>query len=61
MAKERAILEEKLKFQRGLASESSNLEHGQNLNPAFTFSYYELLQLLGLQFPTEEGDKDVNG
>ncbi|XP_066305348.1 trichohyalin-like isoform X2 [Branchiostoma lanceolatum] len=61
MAKERALLEEKLKFQRGLASESSNLEHGHNLNPAFTFSYYELLQLLGLQFPTEEGDKDVNG
>ena len=51
MARRQAELEKRLKFNRGLKLESHGLGHTQDVTRAFVFSYYELLQWLGLEVP----------
>ena len=43
-----AALEEKLKFVRDFFMEANGMEQTQNVNRSFTFSYFELMQMLGL-------------
>lgn len=54
MARKQAELEARLKFNRALQVEASSLDHSQDINRAFIFSYYELLQWLGLDIPEFE-------
>ena len=54
MAKKQAELEARLKFNRALKDEASNMSHSQEINRAFVFSYFELLQWLGLEIPEYE-------
>lgn len=49
-SRQQAALEEKLKFVREFLLEANGLDQTQNVNRAFSFSYFELLQLLGLDF-----------
>ena len=51
MARKKAEFERRLKFNRGLQLESNGMEHTQDVTRAFAFSYYELLQWLGLEVP----------
>ena len=48
MARRQAELERRLQFNRGLQVESNGLEHTQDVTRAFVFSYFELLQWLGI-------------
>ncbi|XP_041117260.1 uncharacterized protein KIAA2012-like [Polyodon spathula] len=52
--RERAILEQNLRFQRGLLSEAEGLERMQDLSRPWVYSYFQLLEMLGLQ-ATPEG------
>lgn len=54
MARKQAELEARLKFNRDLQLETNSLSHSQEINRAFVFSYYELLQWLGLDIPEFE-------
>ncbi|XP_071941918.1 uncharacterized protein [Antedon mediterranea] len=49
--KEQKELELRLQFNRLLQSESNILAHSQDMTRAFTFSYYELLEALGIEAP----------
>ncbi|XP_039261519.2 uncharacterized protein LOC120337708 isoform X3 [Styela clava] len=55
-AKQQATLEEKLKFAREFSIEANGMDQTQNVNRAFSFSYFELLQLLGLEFTAGNAD-----
>ncbi|CAH1790361.1 unnamed protein product [Owenia fusiformis] len=57
MERKKMALEERMKFARGLMVESKGLEHSQDVSRAFVFSYYELLQWLGLDLPEFEKQK----
>lgn len=48
MAHKQAELERRLNFNRGLQVESNGLAHTQDVTRAFVFSYFELLQWLGI-------------
>ena len=50
---ERATLEEKLKFVKDLIDEREKLSQAHKISLAFQFSYFELLQLLGLSLSSE--------
>ncbi|PVD38884.1 hypothetical protein C0Q70_01509 [Pomacea canaliculata] len=54
MARRQAELEARLRFNRGLQLEANGLDHTQDINRAFVFSYFELLQWLGLDIPDFE-------
>ena len=54
MARKQAEYERRLQFNRGLQLEATGLEHSQEVTRAFVFSYYELLQWLGLDVPEFE-------
>ncbi|XP_070186843.1 uncharacterized protein KIAA2012-like [Littorina saxatilis] len=54
MARKQAELEARLKFNRALQVEASGMECSQDINRAFVFSYFELLQWLGLDIPEFE-------
>lgn len=54
MARRQAELEARLRFNRGLQLEANGLDHTQDINRAFVFSYFELLQWLGLDIPEFE-------
>lgn len=54
MAREKAELEAKLWFNRSLLDEASQLTQAHQVNRAFVFSYFELLQWLGLDIPEFE-------
>ena len=54
MARKQAELEARLKFNRTLQLESNGLNHTQDINKAFVFSYFELLTWLGLDIPEFE-------
>ncbi|KAK3771227.1 hypothetical protein RRG08_009709 [Elysia crispata] len=54
MARKQAELEARLKFNKALQEEASGLGHSQEINRAFVFSYFELLQWLGLDIPEFE-------
>ncbi|XP_050419088.1 titin isoform X2 [Patella vulgata] len=57
-ARKRAELEARLKFTRSLQLESQGLsEHSHQISEAFVFSYYEILQWLGLDIPEFELQK----
>ncbi|XP_067685707.1 uncharacterized protein KIAA2012-like [Haliotis asinina] len=51
MARRQAELEARLKFNRDLQLESHGLSHTQDITKMFVFSYFELLQWLGLDIP----------
>ena len=61
MARKQAELEARLMFNRSLQLESHGLEHTQEINRAFVWSYYELLQWLGLEVPEFEEFKRQQG
>ncbi|KAK3577130.1 hypothetical protein CHS0354_037463 [Potamilus streckersoni] len=54
MARKQAELEARLRFNRSVQVESSGLDHTQDITRAFVFSYFELLQWLGLDIPEFE-------
>ena len=54
MARKQAELEARLKFNRALQIEAGGLDHSHDINRAFVFSYFELLQWLGLDIPEFE-------
>ena len=55
MARRQAEFEARLRFNRLLQLEAEGMEtHSLNITEAFTFSYYELLQWLGLDLPEFE-------
>ncbi|XP_059152342.1 microtubule-associated protein futsch-like [Physella acuta] len=60
MARKQAELEAKLRFNRSLQEESVNLSQAHQINRAFVFSYFELLQWLGLDIPDFEFAKLAN-
>ncbi|XP_056321283.1 uncharacterized protein KIAA2012 homolog [Danio aesculapii] len=53
-ARQRAALEQHLKFHRGLFAEAEGLEQTQDISRPWVFSYFALLKLLGLAEPTSE-------
>ncbi|XP_050974425.1 titin homolog isoform X2 [Labeo rohita] len=53
-ARQRAALEQHLKFHRGLFVEAEGLEQTQDISRPWIFSYFTLLKLLGLAEPTSE-------
>ena len=61
MARAQAELERRLAFQRGLVVEADGLEHTQDVTRAFTFSYFELLQWLGIEISDIELLKMATG
>jgi len=44
MARNQAELKARLKFNRALQMEAGGLDHSHDINRAFVFSYFELLQ-----------------
>ena len=54
MARKQAEMEARLKFNRTLQVEAKGMEHSQDITRAFVFSYFELLQWLGLDIPEFE-------
>ncbi|XP_048095543.1 uncharacterized protein KIAA2012 homolog [Alosa alosa] len=50
-ARQRALLEQRLSFQRGLQQEAGGLGQSQDISRPWVFSYFTLLQLLGLSDP----------
>ncbi|MGH0133520.1 UNVERIFIED_CONTAM: hypothetical protein FKN15_052976 [Acipenser sinensis] len=54
LTRQRAILEQNLHFQRGLLSEAEGLERMQDLSRPWVYSYFQLLEMLGLP-ATPEG------
>lgn len=61
MAQQKAELERRLQFNRSLHLEASGLQHTHNITRAFTWSYFELLRLLGLEIPEIEHIKRAFG
>ncbi|XP_051998755.1 uncharacterized protein LOC127655151 [Xyrauchen texanus] len=57
-ARQRAALEQHLKFHRGLFVEAGGLEQTQDISRPWVFSYFTLLKLLGLAEPTST-DEDT--
>ena len=57
MARKQAALEAKLQFNRSLRAEARNLRQSHNVNRAFVFSYFQLVQWLGLDMPQFELSK----
>ncbi|XP_069082148.1 uncharacterized protein KIAA2012 homolog isoform X2 [Pleurodeles waltl] len=53
-ARERAALERQLNFQRELMKESIGMDQSQDISRPWVFSYYQLLEMLGLQPTVEE-------
>ncbi|XP_072541791.1 uncharacterized protein KIAA2012 homolog isoform X2 [Salminus brasiliensis] len=58
-ARQRAALEQQLKFHRSLFVETEGLEQTQDVSRPWVFSYFSLLKLLGLVEPPEDLVKDV--
>ncbi|XP_041729066.1 trichohyalin-like [Coregonus clupeaformis] len=62
-ARQRAVLEQQLQFRRGLLMEAGALGQTQDISRAWVYSYFELLQLLGLaEAPSAQEDlpKDMS-
>ena len=55
--RQRALLEQRLRFRRGLLQEAGGLEQSQDISRPWVFSYFTLLQLLGISdhTPCPEG------
>ena len=54
--REQAALEEKLRFVREFMLEANGLQQTQNVHRSFTYSYFELMQMLGLDVVEDGGD-----
>ena len=54
MARNQAELKARLKFNRALQMEAGGFDHSHDINRAFVFSYFELLQWLDLDIPEFE-------
>jgi len=52
-AHEQATLEQKLKFARAMSEEGEKLGQDHKLSRAFNYSYFELLQMLGVDVPPQ--------
>ncbi|XP_052358047.1 trichohyalin [Oncorhynchus keta] len=62
-ARQRALLEQQLQFRRGLLTEAGALGQTQDISRAWVYSYFQLIQLLGLaEVPTaqEDSPKDMS-
>ncbi|XP_055733504.1 uncharacterized protein KIAA2012 homolog isoform X2 [Salvelinus fontinalis] len=62
-ARQRAMLEQQLQFRRGLLTEAGALGQTQDISRAWVYSYFQLIQLLGLaEDPTaqEDSPKDMS-
>ena len=57
-AKERLAFEARLRFNRMLQLETDGMAHTQEITRAFVFSYFELLEWLGLEVPDFEALKN---
>ncbi|XP_029568376.1 uncharacterized protein KIAA2012 homolog [Salmo trutta] len=56
-ARQRAMLEQQLQFRRGLLTEAGALGQTQDISRAWVYSYFQLIQLLGLaEDPTAQED-----
>ncbi|XP_045567068.1 uncharacterized protein KIAA2012 homolog [Salmo salar] len=56
-ARQRAMLEQQLQFRRGLLTEAGALGQTQDISRAWVYSYFQLIQLLGLtEVPTAQED-----
>ncbi|XP_040213170.1 uncharacterized protein KIAA2012 homolog isoform X2 [Rana temporaria] len=53
LARQTAALEKQLQFNRGLMKESVGMDQTQGVSRSWVFSYFELLELLGLPLPVE--------
>nr|XP_006823783.1 PREDICTED: ABC transporter F family member 4-like [Saccoglossus kowalevskii] len=58
LARKQKELEARLMFNRSLQSEAHGYDHTQDINRAFTWSYFELLQYLGIEIPEALKHKD---
>ena len=52
-ARLKAELERRLQFMRSLYNEAKELDQAHSLTHAFVFSYFELLNYLGLEIPKD--------
>uniref|UniRef100_A0A452J0A8 Uncharacterized protein n=1 Tax=Gopherus agassizii TaxID=38772 RepID=A0A452J0A8_9SAUR len=53
LARQREALEQHVRFQRELLVEASGLEHTQQISRPWVYSYFQLLQMLGLETAKE--------
>ncbi|XP_030436175.1 uncharacterized protein KIAA2012 homolog isoform X3 [Gopherus evgoodei] len=53
LARQREALEQHVRFQRELLGEASGLEHTQQISRPWVYSYFQLLQMLGLETAKE--------
>ncbi|XP_053899284.1 uncharacterized protein KIAA2012 homolog [Malaclemys terrapin pileata] len=53
LARQREALEQHLRFQQELLVEASGLEHTQQISRPWVYSYFQLLQMLGLETANE--------
>ncbi|XP_019379047.1 PREDICTED: uncharacterized protein KIAA2012 homolog isoform X3 [Gavialis gangeticus] len=53
LARQRTALEKHLQFQRKLVMEATGLEHTQDISRPWVYSYFQLLQILGLETAEE--------
>ncbi len=51
LARRQKEMEARLMFNKTLHSEANILSHSQEMTPAFTWSYFELLEYLGIAIP----------
>ena len=51
IARRQKEMEARLMFNKTLHSEANILTHSQEMTPAFTWSYFELLEFLGIEMP----------
>lgn len=54
MARKRAMAEARRKFVRGLQVELMGLQRSSRISAAYVYSYFDLLQWLGLDLPEFE-------
>ena len=59
LARKQLEFKRRVEFLQGLHTEAAGMSHTQNVTRAFVFSYYELLQWLGLEVPEFERLKAV--
>uniref|UniRef100_A0A8C4X726 Uncharacterized protein n=1 Tax=Erpetoichthys calabaricus TaxID=27687 RepID=A0A8C4X726_ERPCA len=59
LARQRAVLEQQLIFQRDLLVEVDGMERAQEISRPWVYSYFELLEMLGLPLPAEGVQKEA--
>ncbi|XP_039599082.1 uncharacterized protein KIAA2012 homolog [Polypterus senegalus] len=59
LARQRAVLEQQLIFQRDLLAEADGMERAQEISRPWVYSYFELLEMLGLPLPAEGVQKEA--